>query len=58
MLQIVSTLVRHALTLVAGGLIADGTLTDSDVQIVSGAVTTVAVVIWSIIEKKYFTKAK
>lgn len=52
---IISSLIRHALTLVAGGLIADGTLTDSDLQVVSGAVTTVAVVIWSVVEKKYFT---
>ncbi len=58
MLQIISTLVRHALTLAAGGLITDGTLTDSDVQVVSGAITTVVVIAWSIIEKKYFSEKK
>lgn len=58
MLQIISTLIRHALTLVAGGLIVDGTISEADVQVIAGAVTTVAVIAWSVIEKKYFTKAK
>ena len=60
MLQIVTTVVRHALTMLAGGLIADGTLSDVDAQAISqaisGAVLTVAVIAWSIIEKKIFTE--
>ena len=56
MFQIVTTVIRHALTVVAGGLIADGTITDADVQTVAGAVLTVGVIVWSVIEKKFFTK--
>ena len=56
MVQIISTVIRHGLTVVAGGLIADGTLTHVDLQAISGAVLTVAVIAWSIIEKKFFAK--
>lgn len=56
MLQVITSIIRHLLTVFAGGLIADGTLTDGDVQTISGAVLTVGVIVWSIIEKKYFTK--
>ena len=35
---------------------ADGTITDADVQTVAGAVLTVGVIVWSVIEKKFFTK--
>ena len=57
MLEVISTLIRHALTLIAGGLITDGYLTETNIQAISGAVLTIGVIAWSIIEKKYFKKS-
>lgn len=56
MLQILTVLVRAATQAFAGGLITDGLVTDAEIQTASGAVLVIATVVWSIIEKKYFTK--
>lgn len=49
---IIGLLVRHGLGLVAGGLIADGTITADNVNTAGGAITALIVVGWSIWQKK------
>jgi hypothetical protein len=44
-------LVRHLLTLAAGGLITAGTVNTSQVEIVAGSVTAILVVVWSAWQK-------
>ena len=56
MIQMVSSVVRHIISTYAGSLIAEGVISDGDVQLISGAVLTIGAIVWSIIEKKYFTK--
>jgi hypothetical protein len=58
MAQIIASLIRHLATVLAGGLIADGVLSDADIQIVIGGVTAIATVGWSIVEKLYFSDKK
>jgi hypothetical protein len=58
MVQIISSLIRHLATVLAGGLIADGVLSDADIQVVIGGVTAIVTVGWSIIEKVYFSGKK
>lgn len=60
MLAIITSAIRHGITTVVGGYLASGIITGDQVEQLTnsivGAVTIVAVVGWSIIEKKYFTK--
>ena len=44
--------IRHALTAAGGGLIANGTITDSDLQAIVGGVIAVLGVAWSIYQKR------
>ena len=56
MQAVIASIVRHFLTLIAGGLIADGTITDAQIQVISGGILTVVVLAWSVIEKKFLSK--
>lgn len=46
-------LVRHGLTTVGGGLVANGVLTTTQWQTVSGAIVIVVGVIWSFASKRF-----
>ncbi len=49
--QILWSIVRHALTTIGGAAVAQGTLSGSDLDVVIGAIGSIAGVVWSIIEK-------
>lgn len=55
--SIIGGLVRHGLGIAAGGAVANGTLTGSQVEVVGGAITSILVVAWSIWQKKRAAKA-
>lgn len=55
--SIIGGLVRHGLGIAAGGFVANGTITGSQVEIIGGAITSVIVVIWSVLQKKRAAKA-
>lgn len=50
-MSIAAALIRHLLTLVGGGLIASGSLTQDDLTALIGAITTIVGVIWSVVQK-------
>lgn len=52
MQAVIAGLIRHAITAIGGGLVTSGTLSDSDLQAVIGAVLTIFGVVWSIIQKR------
>jgi hypothetical protein len=56
MLQNISSVVRHALTLLAGGLIAKGYVDAAMVEAFTGAVVTLAALAWSFYEKRKAAK--
>lgn len=45
--QVLGGIARHAITTVAGGLVADGVIKDSDTTMVVGAGMAIATVAWS-----------
>jgi hypothetical protein len=49
---IIGGLVRHGLGALAGGAITSGVVTSSQVEVVSGALTALVVVAWSIWQKR------
>lgn len=50
--SILGAIVRHGLGLAAGGLLTNGTVTSSEVEVVSGALTAIVVTLWSVWQKK------
>lgn len=60
MLSILTSSIRHVITLAIGGYVAEGFVTGDQVEMlvngVVGVVTVAGVVVWSIIEKKYLAK--
>lgn len=55
--SIIGGLVRHGLGIAAGGAVANGTVTGSQIEVIGGAITSVLVVVWSIWQKKRAAKA-
>lgn len=53
---VVYPIIRHLLTVGAGALIVDGTITDAHIQVISAAIVAIATIGWSIIEKKHFSQ--
>jgi hypothetical protein len=52
MLGVIAGVVRHVLTAAGGGLVAEGSLAQSDLNAGIGAVLTVIGIAWSVMEKK------
>ncbi len=55
---LIGAVVRAALQVAAGSAIADGVLDGETINIIVGAVTSLATVAWSIWQKKKAAKAK
>lgn len=49
--------IRHILTLVGGGLVTNGTVTDGQLEIVTGAIVGIVGVVWSVFDKRKRTQA-
>ena len=54
--EMVSGVLRHLLTFGVGFLVTNGTLTDGDVQAISGGVIAIGGVLWSLFHKRSITK--
>lgn len=56
-LQMILGIVRHMLTVACGGLIAQGTLTNNNVNIIVGLVTGLTGFVWSMVHKGTVSQA-
>ena len=56
MQAILGSLIRHALTALGGGLITNGTITSTDLEVVIGGVLAIAGVVWGVISKQRAAK--
>lgn len=54
--DVISGLLRHLLTFGGGYLVTNGTLTDGDVQAITGGVIAIGGVLWSILNKRSVAK--
>lgn len=45
-------IVRHVVTTVGGGFVAEGALTGDDLNVVAGAAAIIAGLLWSFVQKK------
>ncbi len=54
---IITTILRSVLSIVAGGLIANGTLEDADIQTITGVLVGLGTAVWSIYQKIATKKA-
>lgn len=45
-------IVRHLLTAVGGGLLANGFVTATEIELLAGAVVTIGGVVWSVLAKR------
>jgi hypothetical protein len=57
MITIVSSLLRHLLTTVGGGLVAKGVLTSTTLDEGIGAAITLIGIVWSVLEKRSGSKS-
>ena len=51
-MQAIFGIVRHILTVAGGAFIANGTLTDNELNTLVGALVTLMGVVWSVVEKQ------
>lgn len=56
MKDIITGLIRHALTAAGGGLVAHGLVSTGQVETISGAILAIIGVVWSVIVKKVSEK--
>jgi len=56
MLNFFNSIVRAFMASAAGGLVTNGFMTEVEAQQIAGAIVLILTIVWSFVEKKYFTK--